>query len=54
MICTSNGKTIEKAQAKVYEIVEDSVYVPSEMWRSDIGDRVLEDYPKLEEWGWFA
>jgi phosphoribosylamine---glycine ligase len=50
-ICTGSEVTIEKAKNKAYKVV-DMVHVPGGFYRTDIGDRVIENMSILREMGW--
>jgi phosphoribosylamine--glycine ligase len=48
---TGTGKTVAKAKAKAYAAVS-KVKFPDRMYRTDIGDKVIEALPKLHAWGY--
>jgi phosphoribosylamine--glycine ligase len=53
VIVTGQGKSIKESQDMAYKRVE-SVIIPNEMHRIDIGDKTEENLKKLNSWGWFS
>lgn len=51
LVCTGLGKTIEKAQQKVYRCV-DEIKFPDKIYRNDIGRKVIEKLPDLHKHGY--
>jgi phosphoribosylamine-glycine ligase len=50
-VATGLGKTVEKARAKVYGVV-DRVHFPNRMFRTDIGEKVIAALPALKKHGY--
>jgi phosphoribosylamine--glycine ligase len=51
MVCTGLGKTVEKARKRVYETVG-QVKVPNMIFRTDIGQKVIQALPALHAAGY--
>lgn len=50
-VCTGVGSTVREAKAQAYKAVE-SLDIPNSIgYRTDIGDRLRSDLPKLQEYG---
>ena len=50
-VVTGRGDTIFEAKTQAYENVK-NIIVPNAIYRIDISDRWLKDYPKLHRWGY--
>lgn len=53
LICVGHGLTLKQAQAQAYKRVK-NVMIPNMYYRTDIGDRWLEDVDKLHSWGYLT
>ena len=51
LIATGFGISVKQAQAQAYQRVR-NVLIPNMYYRTDIGDRWLEDHDKLHSWGY--
>jgi phosphoribosylamine---glycine ligase len=51
LVVSGHGQTVRQAQSAVYNRIK-NVLIPSMYYRSDIGDRWLEDSDKLHSWGY--
>jgi phosphoribosylamine-glycine ligase len=51
LVATALGKTIGRAQQKVYGTV-DQIHFPNRMYRTDIGDKVIEKIRELHKYGY--
>ena len=51
LVATGLGKTVEKARRKVYGTI-DAVSFPGMMYRTDIGEKVVRNLPKLHGFGY--
>lgn len=51
LVATSLGKTVTKARERVYDVV-DAIHYPNRMYRTDIGEKVIDALPKLHGHGW--
>lgn len=56
LVLTGTGDTMEEAKRRAYQHVGDQagggVYLPNMMYRTDIGDRWVNDEPQLRKWGY--
>lgn len=53
LVATALGKTVERARAKVYGIL-DEVRLPNRMFRTDIGEKVIEALPAMRRHGYLT
>jgi phosphoribosylamine--glycine ligase len=51
LVATGLGKTIKRARAKVYGTI-DGVHFPDMMYRTDIGEKVIDSLPSLHRFGY--
>jgi phosphoribosylamine--glycine ligase len=51
LIVIGSGQTMRQAQAQVYSRIK-NVLIPNMYYRTDIGDRWVEDSDKLHNWGY--
>ena len=51
LIVTGFGVSVKQAQAQAYQRVK-NILIPNMYYRTDIGDRWLEDHDKLHSWGY--
>jgi phosphoribosylamine--glycine ligase len=52
-VVTGLGKTIKKATERAYTTV-DEIHVPDLIYRDDVGEKLEEELPKLQVWGYAA
>lgn len=50
-VCTGLGRTVSKARDRVYDVV-DQVKFPNRIFRTDIGEKVIEKLPALHKFGY--
>jgi phosphoribosylamine--glycine ligase len=51
LIVTGLGISVKQAQAQAYQRVR-NILIPNMYYRTDIGDRWIEDHDKLHSWGY--
>ncbi|MEJ2299575.1 MAG: phosphoribosylglycinamide synthetase C domain-containing protein [Woeseiaceae bacterium] len=51
LIVTGMGPSVKQAQAQAYQRVR-NILIPNMYYRTDIGDRWVEDHDKLHTWGY--
>jgi phosphoribosylamine--glycine ligase len=51
LVVTGMGSSVKQAQAQAYQRVK-NILIPNMYYRTDIGDRWLEDHDKLHTWGY--
>ncbi len=51
LVVTGSGISVKQAQAQAYQRVR-NILIPNMYYRTDIGDRWLEDHDKLHSWGY--
>jgi phosphoribosylamine-glycine ligase len=51
LVATGLGRTVRKARAKVYDVV-DAIRFPDRMYRTDIGESLMESLPPLHDAGY--
>ena len=51
LVATALGKTVTSAQLKVYRTL-DSIHLPNAIYRTDIGDKVIDNLPRLKRFGY--
>jgi len=51
LIVVGTGSTMKQAQAQVYSRIK-NILIPNMYYRTDIGDRWVEDSDKLHNWGY--
>jgi len=51
LIVCGTGQTMKQAQVQVYSRIK-NILIPNMYYRTDIGDRWVEDSDKLHNWGY--
>jgi phosphoribosylamine-glycine ligase len=51
-VITNKGGSIPKAARNVYDVIDQLSVVPYEIYRMDIGMRAMQEFGKLDIWGW--
>ncbi len=51
-VVTNKGRSIPDAARRAYGVIDELSVVPFEIMRMDIGRRAMEEFEKLEAWGW--
>jgi phosphoribosylamine--glycine ligase len=51
LVATALGRTLGRAQAKVYTTI-DTIHFPNRMYRTDIGNKVIDSLPRLHSFGY--
>ncbi|MBI4393531.1 MAG: phosphoribosylamine--glycine ligase [Euryarchaeota archaeon] len=58
LVVTGTGDSVEEAKRRAYAVLGErsagGIYLPNMMYRTDIGDRWVNDEPKLQEWGYLV
>jgi len=50
-VCTGSDINLKVAKEKAYTVLH-SINIPGGFYRTDIGDKVIENLPLLKSWGW--
>jgi len=50
-VATGSDPDLRRAKEKAYDIIK-KIHAPGGFYRSDIGDKLIENLPTLKQWGW--